>query len=64
MTRRAVSERDVESALRRRVSDPSPGEPGTMWIWAHAFDGRVLKVCVRVDEPDYVITVAWPEGSA
>ena len=61
MARRAVSEQDVESALRRRIGAPNPGEPGTMWIWGHAAGGRVLKVCVRVDEDDYVITVAWPD---
>jgi hypothetical protein len=32
-----------------------------MWLWGYAVDGRVLKVCVRVDQADHVITVAWPD---
>jgi hypothetical protein len=61
MAKRAISEEDVERALRMRIRDPTPGEPGTLWVWGHAAGGRTLKVCVRTTDQDFVITAAWPD---
>jgi hypothetical protein len=61
MAKRAITERDVETALRRRVGSPTPGEPGTIWLRGHAAGSRILKVCVRAHEQDFVITAAWPD---
>jgi hypothetical protein len=61
MEKRAVSETDVEMALRRRAGPPTPGEPGTIWIRGVAVGGRILKVCVRTANQQYVITVAWAD---
>jgi hypothetical protein len=33
MELREVSEQDVEAALRRQSRSPTPGEPGSIWIW-------------------------------
>ena len=52
---------DVEQALRQRVGPPSPGQPGTIWIRGFAIGGRMLKVCVRTAEQDFVVTAAWPD---
>jgi Domain of unknown function (DUF4258) len=60
MELREVSEQDVEAALRRQSRSPTPGEPGSIWIWGFAAGGRILKVCVRSDDHEHVITVAWP----
>ena len=60
MEGRGVAKADVETALRRPIGDPEPGQPGTIWIRGHAPGGRILKVCVRVAEQDFVITAAWP----
>ena len=58
MRRRAVTEEDVERALARTVGN-RPGEPGTIWIHGFATGGRVLSVCVKLDNRRYVVTVAW-----
>jgi hypothetical protein len=60
MAKRAITEQDVETAFRRRVGNPTPGEPGTIWLRGHAAGSRILKVCVRTDDHDFVITAAWP----
>jgi len=60
MAKRVITEQDVESALRRRVGNPEPGEPGTIWLRGYAAGGRILKVCVPMDDQEYVITAAWP----
>lgn len=61
MRQRAVTEEDIEWAMRRQIRQ-TPGEPGTVWIHGHAAGGRILKVCVRADDHDQVITVAWPDS--
>jgi hypothetical protein len=61
MQRRGISEQDVEAALRRRRGAPTPGEPGTLWVWGFAAGGRILKVCVQTADQEYVITAAWPD---
>jgi hypothetical protein len=61
MAKRAVTEVDVELALRHPIGQPTPGEPGTIWIRGFAVGGRILKVCVRTDDHEYVITVAWAD---
>ena len=61
MVKRAVTDADLEQALRHRVGNPTPGEPGTIWIRGVAVGGRILKVCVRTTDHDFVITVAWPD---
>lgn len=62
MDHRQITTDDVEWALKRRVGDPSPGEPGTVWIHGLACGGRELKVCVPVDDLETIITVAWPDN--
>jgi hypothetical protein len=32
-----------------------------MWVHGYTRGGHVLKVCVAVDDHEFVITVAWPE---
>lgn len=59
MVDRGVTEEDVTWALRRRIGAPEPGQPGSVWIRGHASGNRVLKVCVRSSDFNYVITVAW-----
>ncbi len=59
MAERGITEADVETALRRPLGDPLPGEPGTVVIEGHAPGGRILKVCVRAADPDYVVTAYW-----
>jgi hypothetical protein len=59
MAKRGISERDVESAFRRPCRNPTPGEPGTIWRWGFAAGSRILKVCVRIADQDFVITAAW-----
>lgn len=61
MAERGVAEEDIAWALGRPTGIVQPGEPGTMWISGYASGGRILKVCVRATEPDYVITAAWPD---
>jgi hypothetical protein len=60
MAERGVTEEDVRQALNRRIRE-TPGPPGKIWIWGHATRGRVLKVGVRPDDRQLVITVAWPD---
>lgn len=60
MAERGITEKDVEAALSRRVGQPSPGQPGTIWIRGYAAGSRILKVCVPTTDHAYVITAAWP----
>ncbi len=59
MAERGAAEEDVELALRHPIGDPAQGSPGTLWIEGHAVGGRILRVCVRAADPEYVITLAW-----
>jgi hypothetical protein len=61
MAKRAISEADVERALRQRIGRPGPGQPGIIWIRGFAIGGRTLKVCVRTAQQNYVVTAAWPD---
>ena len=61
MLKRNILEADVERALRAQIGNPSPGEPGTIWIKGYAAGGRILKVCVRTNDQEFVITAAWPD---
>jgi hypothetical protein len=61
MAKRGITEQDVEQALRRRAGNPTPGEPGTLWIWGIAAGGRRLKVCVPIADQEFVISAAWPD---
>ena len=61
MIERGITEQDVETAFRRRVGSPAPGQPGTVWILGYAAGSRILKVCVPMADPEYVITAAWPD---
>jgi hypothetical protein len=58
MELRRISQSDVELALRRQ-SGTSPGQPGSIWIEGHTAGGRILRVCVSVDDHEFVITAAW-----
>lgn len=60
MERRQITPGDVESALRRQTGNPEPGLPGTIWIRGMAAGGRILRVCVGVENRYHVITAAWP----
>jgi len=57
---REFTKEDVEWALRHPIGDPLPGQPGSIWIRGYAVGGRIIKVCVRTDDREYVITAAWP----
>lgn len=61
MEERGIAESDVDAALRRRVGNPEPGEPGTIWIRGYGAGSRILKVCVTMADEDFVITAAWPD---
>jgi hypothetical protein len=61
MGERGISEADVKRALERRKGAPTPGEPGTIWIWGYAAGSKVLKVCVPTTDHEFVITAAWSE---
>lgn len=61
MAKRAITEQDVEMALRLRIGMPTPGQPGTIWVWGVAVGGRTLKVCVPTADQTFVITAAWPD---
>jgi len=58
MRRRVFTEDDVERALARPVGN-RPGEPGTIWIHGVTTGGRILSVCVKLDNRRYVVTAAW-----
>jgi hypothetical protein len=60
MAERGISEEDVESALSRPSGNPTPGQPGTIWLWGYAAGSRILKVCVPMADHEFVITAAWP----
>ena len=62
VAQRGITENDLEWALRRQTGQPQAGEPGTIWIRGFASGGRILKVCVRVADRDFVITAAWQGG--
>lgn len=59
MAQRGITREEVEAALARPAGHPTPGQPGTIWIWGHA-GSRILKVCVRVHDRQFVITAVWP----
>jgi hypothetical protein len=59
MRERGVTEADVELALRHPFGNPSPGQPGSIWIEGHAVGGRILRVCVETADQKNVITLAW-----
>lgn len=60
MQARGVTEQDVELALVHPQGAPLPGQPGSVWIRGYVTEGRILKVCVRATDHNYVITAAWP----
>jgi hypothetical protein len=61
LQQRNISREDVESALNRPTGRITPGQPGSIWRWGYAVNGGILKVCVRADDPNTVITAAWPD---
>ena len=61
MQQRGIAEADVEMALRRRIGQPGPGQPGTMWIRGHAVGGRILKVAVFTTDTLFVQTAVWAD---
>lgn len=61
MEARGITRHDVETALNRPIGNPLPGQPGSIWIRGHSAGGRILKVCVRMDDKSFVITAAWPD---
>lgn len=59
MQSRTILESDIEWALKRRIGQPVAGTPGTIWVKGYASGMRILKVCLRADDHEFVITVAW-----
>lgn len=59
MAERAITEVDVETALRQPIGNPSPGQPGSVVVQGYAPGGRILKVCVQTSDHEYVITAYW-----
>jgi hypothetical protein len=59
MATRAITERDVEMALRHPIGAPGPGQPGKIVIQGHAPGGRILKVCVAMTDRDLIVTAYW-----
>jgi hypothetical protein len=59
MAARAITEQDVEMALRRRLGAPRPGQPGNIVIQGHAPGGRILNVCVPVADQELIVTAYW-----
>jgi hypothetical protein len=59
MRQRGISAADVEAAAARPVRRPTPGGPGSRWVFGYAPDGRILKVCLSTLDPNTVITVVW-----
>jgi uncharacterized protein YuzE len=64
LRQRGISRVDVVTCLRRPIGGPSPGEPGTIWVRGHAESGRILKVCVPLDDRRFVITPSGPTREA
>lgn len=60
LAERGITHEDVEWALSHPTGPPLPGEPGSLWIRGFAAGSRILKVCVRADDREFVITAAWP----
>jgi len=56
---RGISEQQVYAALAHETRR-TPGQPGSMWIHGIVSSGRILKVCVSVDN-EVIITAAWPD---
>jgi hypothetical protein len=61
LRQRGVTEADLEWAMSHLTGNARLGEPGTKWVYGSTSSGRILKVCVKLDDPSYVITVAWPD---
>jgi len=59
MAERGITERDVETALLQPIGDPSRGQPGSIVIQGYAPGGRILNVCVRAGDHNFVITAYW-----
>jgi hypothetical protein len=59
MAARGITEEDVVTALRRRIGQPSPGEPGKIVVEGHAPGGKILKVCVLATDHETVIPAWW-----
>jgi hypothetical protein len=59
MAERGITEADVETALRQPIGDPLPGQPGSVVLQGYAPGGRILNVCVRAADHDFVITAYW-----
>jgi hypothetical protein len=61
MRQRNITEEDVETALRRPIGPPRPGQLGSLWIWGYDAGGRILKVCCPTDDREFIKTVARPD---
>jgi hypothetical protein len=63
MARRVISALDVEQALANpSITYPSADDPTVLVVLGEVRSGRPLKVVVRVDDPEYVITAAWRDN--
>lgn len=61
LNQRGITEHDLEWAMSHLTGNARLGEPGTKWVYGATPSGRILKVCVKLDDPNYVITAAWPD---
>lgn len=60
LRQRGISKDDVICALHHPAGTTRPGQPGSRWVYGYALGGRILKVCIALDDPSRVITAVWP----
>jgi hypothetical protein len=61
MAERGITEADVESAMRRRIGLPLPGDNGRVIVIGYGPGQRILKVVLTADEQ--VVVSVMPAGS-
>ncbi len=49
----------MQAALAHSVRREA-GTPGSIWVYGHGSDGRIVKVCVSAHDDSFVITAARP----
>lgn len=59
MAERGITVIDVEEALSHPIGHPRAGQPGSTVIEGYAPGGRILNVCVRTTDQQFVITAYW-----
>jgi hypothetical protein len=59
MALRGITRSDIECALAH-IQTTYPGNPGTLVVKGVAPNGDILKVFVRANDHNYVISAMWP----